>query len=318
MPKSDKNIQQKFLDNVPKLAKKWCVEENEIIEAFSKELANLPQEEKEKERIAWRRVLTEFEKIYGSWRSPAVPIFAYIVGESGLQDAVETKLKPHSRAIGFVDANGTELDYREKIFGDTPNPQFNQPYQKPEYEREIYAIVSNTPDFKECSLARLLARYDVAESINIKCWKFYKVRVTVPTKEDPSRKTYNLTKASKFVEYDSGIMPYELINKIETISVSEAISAYDLVKNLKPYEQAIYAIKGFVMGMQKEARKEDSKYITMRIGDETGDSIVAFFPKFFEFNMGESSDIVVFGTFFAIRDAPAINAVGYLLGEIVL
>lgn len=305
-----------FLESVmPKITKKFGITKEEIMEEYEKALAEVGKVPNA-ETLAWRKTVTALETMYGSWRSPAIMINAYVIGESGLIDIVETRHKPHSRIIGFVDANGVELDYRETIFKNTPNPQFNQPYSNPEYEREIYAIVSENETFDNCKLVRLLARFDVAENLFIECWKFYKVRVSIPkATQDQTRLTYTITKASKFVEINPNIAPYELINKIDTIPISRAIDAVEMVKDLKPYEQGIYAVSGFIMSVQREI-KESSKSMVVRIGDEFGNSMIAMFPKFFKLNVGEGSDIVVFGTLFKLQDTPAIRGVGYLVGEL--
>lgn len=314
MPKESKKPFSEYEDRIKALSERWGCERSEIEEVLKKNLETFGDE-----KIAWRKMVAELDSVYGSFRSNAFVIYAYVIGESGLTDAVETKLKPHSRAIGMVDASGQELDYREFLFGNSnrPNPQFNMPYSKPEWEREIWAIVSNTPDFARPSLAKLFARYEVAENISVKSWNFYKVRVTLPNRQDPKRMTYNLTRASRFVEIPSQIRPYELVEKLKPISVLNAIELSGKFAHLKDYEQSIAIVEGFVGYITKKP-SESVKKITIKLMDEDGNSINVFFPKFFELPISDGSEIYVFGTFGRIKETPIMRGVGLVLGKEVL
>jgi hypothetical protein len=319
-----KDIPSKYRELIPKIAEKIGTTDDEIRNTLlmhHTELidSNLNIDKKRLWEASWKKTIADLSKVFGSTRSPAMVKYVFVIGESGIQDGMFRWRKRAEEAGMIID--GVMHDPRELVYG-RKNDNYGQPV-KPEWEREIFVVASDTQDFEKCEVAVLKARGEVAQSLSgtFKGWGYYKVRVGIPktTKKmnKDIRNSYNLTMASRFLTIQPMIEQEEILTKINFIDIFELSEYVEKFKDKKPFEQPIFAVRGNVSRVQRQPREEFDTRLINITDDEMNVAVVSL-PKIIPFMYEEGTEVVFFGSVSIDKNSNyKIRAVGYMLGGLV-
>ena len=223
-------MEKNRLESFRKWSEKTGIPVEEIVSRYNAYLQEYKDEAK-----AFKKIRVEISDEHGSLFSNAVPFYGYLMGDSGLYDWSEIMRERAERlwnsdrreeAIreGIISPEGLPLDTRRTRFG-RPNPKFGMPLTEPEFQRDLFGVVSSTPDFETVRLAYIIATGENAENFkDIELFKWFRFRATVgKARRDSNVIRLNVGKATKFQEISPDLTPEELANKLEFFDVEEDI-----------------------------------------------------------------------------------------------
>lgn len=323
-------IPKQYAEKIEKLAKKWDISQDELSLAFldkyqfSRDDFKATKKELPKDmwKYAWNMVVGEMSRDFGTAQSRAPTYYVYRFGDSGIFDAIEKYHKPHSRKTkGMTLQDGTELDYREKLFG-RDNPNFMHPYgPEQEFQREVYAIVSDNAEWERPNIYVIRGNGDGAKDpMDAPLHKFFKTRLNT-VRAKLARPTLNMSRATRWNVIENP--PYtvsELMNKIDFYEIEDALKEIAPIHATggKAYKQPLVVVKGLVSLVGREREEKADRYIT--ITDDLDNSILVALPKIVPFNYRSGSEVYFVGTFAKLknREGYLMNAVGYIPGDMVV
>lgn len=292
-----------YLGKLNKIAPKTGKPVSELEERFMAKV----KESKDKEVSAiWKEFLLELSDEVGPLHSNALPYYVYVFGDTGIYDELD-RLKRIAIKRNSVDAEGTPLDYRDNVNGE-PNPNYGMPLVTPMPRRIIYAIVSETPNFEKFEMAKLFA-YDDLVNFTVNINKFYTARLIRKARPNTGEVYYNISKATRFTEYEPAITVKEFAYKLDYKDYDFAVSIAE--ENQPEWKQNIIAIKGLIKNISKKEGKTN-KIINL-LDEETFGSYVVMLPSRLPINFDVGAEVAFIGTMFTFLDgSPAMRAVGYI------
>jgi len=271
-------IPEKYTKLLDKGSKKWGVKKEELSNLLTSYYNEVNDWSK-----AWRRLKVEMSAEAGSFLSSATMFYAYLIGDSGMFDWIE-RMRQKALAMyndperreeaiskGYVTIDGTPLDWRDKKFG-RDNPQKGLPLEGEEFERDLFAVISESPDFSNVEVGRVIALGDSAENMkDIELFKFYKFRATRRKRSRPDLPLQlNVTSVTKFREIDPGITPGELANKIPYLDVDEHIIFEEYKEKYlnKPRSSLFSSIRGVVQEISTSPVKNRRSFAIVSTDEE--------------------------------------------------
>jgi hypothetical protein len=286
---TNKGIPKEYFTKAENVGRKIGKTGEEVLKMFEERLAGVPKDAKMYEN-AWKKLILDLADSFGTMNSNATPYYIYLMYDEGIKDSLEVwkRIAVHK---GMVDENGNPLDCREKVFG-KPNDNYGLPFGEPEYERNLYCIVSKDKDFDKIQVGKLRAT-GVNCNFTIEQSEFYTVRLTeAHSKEMPA---WNIVGASKFEKHVPAITLQEIANKITTTKIADLPAIAEMYP--KDWQQPLTAIRGVVSRIGNEYSGKDFRIIDV-IDSDTFNQISMYTPSKLPISFLKGADVVAVGKVF--------------------